>query len=140
MTKNQKWGEVANPSDKISICIDDEPAAWLAVLAVGDGKMMLDNEEGEQILPFFGFGGDIESEFQERYNIGAIEAFPKNRIVAASKSAQYGSPSEIIKINQVLDGLPDDEKTKRMEVYQEGKRTSMFKIVDCFHGLKFKDK
>lgn len=132
----RKWAEIVNPSDECHICIDDEAAAVVATLIVGQGRLGLTRDEG-QILPLFIFdsGEEVESWFEERYG-HALRDVSNERIVAAAKTAQYGSVEEIESLTAALDGLPD--AAERMKTWEDRKRTSLNRIVDAFHELQLK--
>lgn len=48
--------EVINPSDPITLESDDETAACIACLLLGEGHYPLQSEDGRDVLPFFLFG------------------------------------------------------------------------------------
>lgn len=136
-----RWGEVINPSDKTMICIDDPAAAAVATLIVGNGRYAVEGPGGEKILPLFLFGGeaDVEKFFREKYGCGWKDV-PLDRVEAAAQTAQYGTPAEIESMTEALADLPEEARVKAWAKYTDKKRSSMSRIVDAFHALKFKKK
>jgi len=132
----KKWAEVINPSDKIHICIDDEPAAVLATMYAGEGAYGLSDSNGKEVSPLFLFGyGDPAKWFLDKYGF-EMNTVPVERVVAAAHTAQYGSIEEIESIQAAIADLPEEARNKAWATYQDRKRSSMNRIVDTFHSFK----
>lgn len=131
-----KWGEVINPSDKTMICVDDAPAAAIAVLVVSNGAFALE-ADGETLMTMFLFGGDPAAWFKEKFKFD-MTTVSNERIEAAAKTAQYGYVTEIESMQAALEDLPEKAKQKAWAKYQDKKRSSTNRIVDAFHSLKLR--
>lgn len=59
--------DIANPSDAYTMKTDDEEAAVLACMFLGEGQYALTDERGEQVCPFFMFGGDPDTFMLKKY-------------------------------------------------------------------------
>jgi hypothetical protein len=82
--------EVSNPSDYATIEYKDMLAACLAVCIVGNGKYGIVDDEGDQGMPIFLFGGHDEW-FTSKFGMDFETAFAqtdKEKIAAALESMQ----------------------------------------------------
>ncbi|MFI2810174.1 hypothetical protein [Microbulbifer sp. JSM ZJ756] len=82
--------EISNPSDKATIDCSDREAACLAVLILGQGKYGIIDDEGDQGMPIFVFGG-VEEWIEDTFG-KSIEQFQESvshaRLAAALESVQ----------------------------------------------------
>lgn len=85
--------EIVNPSDPYTLETDNLEAAAVACFFLGSGKYALTDEEGNQAVPFFLFGGHDEW-FKEHFGYGfeeSIDRVDKQKLVEALESVSMGS-------------------------------------------------
>ena len=82
--------EISNPSDKATIDCTNVLAARLAVLLLANGKYGIVDDDGENGMPIFLFGGHDEF-FQEKHGMTVSEALdtvPNKEIAEALASVR----------------------------------------------------
>jgi hypothetical protein len=69
-----KTYEIINPSDAYTLQAKDPMVAALACMVLGEGAYGLEDEKGEEVCPFFIFGGDPDAWLRENFGQGLEQA------------------------------------------------------------------
>jgi len=124
--------EIINPSDKMTIEADDDLVAALAGLNLGEGKIGIENEKGESVLPIFLLGGDAALiEWLKTVGIDSIDGLRpacverKDEISACLESIVYGGFTDRRGIMAVVEGMEHHEKLQAMAKWNDEQRSSM---------------
>jgi hypothetical protein len=134
--------EISNPSDCVTIESDDESAAAISVLLIGQGGCGLTREDGESALPIMLFGGEehlkallAEHGIGEGLEYADLDEYIRaNRLAMASalNSAIYCSMSDRKGIAAAVKAVGGDYQ-KAMAAFNDEKRTSLNNIGEaCF--------
>jgi len=124
--------EIINPSDKMTVEADSDLVAALAGLNLGEGKIGIDNEKGEGVLPIFLLGGDAALlEWLKTVGIDSLDGLRpaciehKDEIAACLESIVYGGFSDRKGIMAVVEGQEHHEKLVAMEKWNDAQRSSL---------------
>lgn len=112
--------EVINPSDKVTLETESEPAAIAAVLLLGRGKYGLSNEKGETVVPIFLLGGYDAWAKEKGYDLGKVIEEASPEIAKALESSAVCSLSNRSALKAALGDDPG-----AVARWNEAKRTSM---------------
>lgn len=90
--------EIVNPSDYYTLGADDPAIGAATCLLLGSGQYILRDEGGNDIMPFFIFGGDPSSWFVETYGVGIMSVMETRRdeIAECLESVLIGNRQEYI--------------------------------------------
>jgi hypothetical protein len=124
--------EIINPSDKMTIEADSDLVAALAGLNLGEGKIGIDNEKGESVLPIFLLGGDAALlEWLKTVGIDSLDGLRpaviehRDEIAVCLESIVYGGFSDRKGIMAVVEGKEHHEKLVAMEKWNDAQRSSL---------------
>ncbi len=117
------YGEIINPSDAYTICVDDRKAACIAVFSLGLGQYSIQGPDGTDVLPMFFFGGFREW-FLETFDDDADQYVEDNRgaVAAALESVCIGNRRER---DLIAMHVPEEGKAAFFEDWHDKHRSSM---------------
>lgn len=125
--------EIINPSDPYTMETDSREGAALAALLLGQGKMGLEEIDGEFSMPIFLFGSaaDVDAWLQEQFKCdmaGLTKAF-RVQAAEALESVVIGRKADRAAYSKALSLIDDPEKRLQWkEHWLEERRSSMNNI------------
>lgn len=129
--------EIINPSDAMTIEADDPKVAQAAILLLGEGKIGLTSETGEDVLPLLFFGGGdkwIEENFREP-KLGEFIKQNREAIAKCLESVVYGSLSNRKAIMAAVSVVGPEKLREALAKYNDEKRTSLNDFSAYAHEL-----
>lgn len=127
----KKYGEVINPSDAYTICIDDPLAACVAVALLTNGKWGIKDADGNQVLPMFIFGGFDEwwkEQGTEGLNVDDWLEKHGERLIEPLESVLIGDRWAF---DQAASALTGEDLERFRQEWHERYRTSMNDFGKC---------
>lgn len=123
--------EIINPSDKVLITGDDMEVLAVALCFIGNGKYALCNQDGDQVVPIFLFGGHDEW-FTEQFGVDLSTSIDRvtdtkpEALIEALESCFIGDFSDLASYQKGLDLIEDADKREQWrEHWKEERRSSL---------------
>ena len=130
--------EIINPSDKMTMEADDTTVAGVAALYLGEGKIGLENEQGETVFPLLFLGGqDALDEWKSQVGIDDLSVWTfehKDEIACCLESIVYGGFGDRRAVMELVEGKEHHEILQAMAKWNDRQRSS----INDFSSYAFK--
>ena len=122
--------EICNPSDAYTMKSDNEPAACVACLLLGEGAYPLENEAGKIVMPAFIFGGDPDATLKASHGRTVDDVMENDReaVAAALDSVLIGSKRDRQNVESAVSRMSESDAKSYLAEYHDRRRSSMNNI------------